>query len=324
MRASKYRASYRRPGRQRFTALVAVAGVAVAGTAATGMHTIGQGETLSQIAADHGVTTAELAEANDIDDVDRVVAGQVLALPDEVADDSKDGKKDKDGKDKDRKEGTDSAPATPVGFHTVVAGDTLSAIARTYGVTVVALAEANGIDDIHRIRVGDELAIEGAGSGRTPAEVTARASGGGVDTSRFPARLQASPERLALVPIFERWAAEYGAPLDLLMAMTWLESGWQDDVVSSAGAMGIGQIMPDTVTWMEDVLIGVPLDPFDANDSIRMSARYLRWLLDRTDGDAATALAGYYQGLGAVQTSGIFPSTRAYVANVLTFRDEYF
>ncbi len=188
--------------------------------------------------------------------------------------------------------------------------------------TVVALAEANGIDDIHRLRAGDQLAIEGVGD--APADVRPRASGGGVDTSRFPARLQASPERLALVPTFERWAGEYGAPLDLLMAMTWLESGWQHDVVSSAGAMGIGQIMPDTATWMEDVLIGVPLDPFDPNDNIRMAARYLRWLLDRTDGDAATALAGYYQGLGAVQTSGIFPSTRAYVADVLAFRDQHF
>ncbi len=205
-------------------------------------------------------------------------------------------------------------------LHTVAPGETLSGIARTYGVSVRELAEANGIGDINRIRAGDRLAVSGTGSGSSTGPV----GGGGVDTSRFPARLQASPERLALVPTFERWAGEYDVPLDLLMAMTWLESGWQADVVSSAGAMGIGQIMPDTLTWMEDVLIGVPLDPFDPNDSIRMSARYLRWLLDRTGGDQATALAGYYQGLGAVQTSGIFPSTRAYVDDVLAFRDRHF
>ena len=312
MRATKYRATHRRPGRQRLTALVAVAGVALAGAAATGAHTIAPGETLSEIAADHDVTTAALAQANDIDDIHRIRAGEVLTMPGGSAEIAEEDEKKKPA----------DTSADSVQFHTIASGETLSSIAQTYGTTVAALAASNGIHDIHRIRAGDQLAIEGPGS--AGGGVTARASGGGVDTSRFPARLQASPERLALVPNFEHWARHYDVPLDLLMAMTWLESGWQSDVVSSAGAMGIGQIMPDTVTWMEDVLIGVPLDPFNPDDSIRMAARYLRWLLDRTGGDAATALAGYYQGLGAVQTSGIFPSTRTYVANVLAFRDQYF
>ncbi len=304
MRATKSGASHgrprhRRPRRRLLLPMATVVAVAVAGSAATGGHTVAPGETLSQIASDHKVNMAELAEANGIDDVDRLRAGQLLTMPGEGAD--------------------PAAPAAPVRFHTVATGDTLSAIARTYGVTVAKLAAANGIDDIHRIRVGDKLAIDDAAPGAGTA-----AGGGKVDTSRFPARLQASPERLALVPIFEHWAGHYDTPLDLLMAMTWLESGWQRDVVSSAGAIGIGQLMPDTVTWMEDVLIGQPLDPYDPDDNIRMSARYLSWLLDRTGGDVATALAGYYQGLGAVQTSGIFPSTRAYVANVLAFRDQHF
>lgn len=319
MRAMKPRARHRRPSRHRLAALVAVAGVAVAGAAATGSHTVAPGETLSEIAADHQVGTQELAEANDIDNVDRLQAGQVLVMPGDKA------PKDKAPGDKaDKPTAPADTPAEPeTRFHTVVAGETLWGIARRYGVTVAALAESNGIADVHRIEVGDRLAIDGPAPSAAQA-TTARAGDGGIDTSRFPARLQASPERLALIPTFERWAGEYDVPLDLLMAMTWLESGWQADVVSSAGAMGIGQIMPDTLTWMEDILIGEPLDPFSANDSIRMASRYLRWLLDRTGGDAATALAGYYQGLGAVQTSGIFPSTKTYVANVLTFRDQYF
>lgn len=340
MRVNRPKATHRRHSRRhRLLSLAAIGSVAVAGAASTGAHLVGQGETLSEIAADHDVTVADLAEANEIDDVDRIEVGQSLAIP--SAGKEKDSR-DRDGKDKaseaESGESGESAEA-PVAaevsaaaddstepgdahFHTVVAGDTLSALARTHGVSVRELAEANGIADIHRIRVGDRLAI----SGSAPSAVAANAGGGSgrVDISRFPARLQASPERLALIPTFERWADTYDVPLDLLMAMTWLESGWQADVVSSAGAMGIGQMMPDTVTWMEDVLIGEPLDPFDPNDSIRMSARYLRWLLDRTGGDEATALAGYYQGLGAVQTSGIFPSTRAYIADVLAFRDLYF
>lgn len=239
---------------------------------------------------------AALAEANGIADVHRILAGQTLTLP----------------------EGGSSAPSPSV--HEVVAGETLSEIAARYGVSVAALAEANGIADVHHIRAGEALAVPPGGAG-APA---APSAGGGIDASRFPARLRASPERLALVPRFEHWATTSGVPVDLLMAMTWLESGWQSDVVSSAGAIGIGQLMPDTVTWLEDIIIGEPLDPYDPDDNIRMSARYLRWLLDRTGGDAATALAGYYQGLGAVRTSGVFPSTRVYVVDVLSFRDRHF
>ncbi len=336
MRARTPRASHRRHSRRhRLLAWAALGSVAVAGTASTGLHVVGRGETLSEIAADHDTTVAELAEANEIDDVDRIEEGRSLTIPSAESKSKKrskaeDGGASEDGapEDEDAREGGDEAKDEDEGsgtFHTVVAGETLSAIARTYGVSVRDLAEANGIADVHRIRVGDRLAVSGLAAGT--AEVSAASPSGGsnrVDVSRFPARLQASPERLALVPVFEHWADTYGVPLDLLMAMTWLESGWQADVVSSAGAMGIGQIMPDTVTWMEDTLIGEPLDPFDPDDSIRMAARYLRWLLDRTGGDPATALAGYYQGLGAVQTSGVFPSTRSYVADVLAFRDRYF
>lgn len=285
--------AHRRRRPRRLASLLAVAGVAVIGPAATGSHTVRPGETLSEIAADHGVTVARLAEANGLADIHRVLAGQTLAMPDPSA-------------------------GGGVVTHTVDPGETLSEIASRYGTTVRALAEANGIADVHHVRAGQRLAVSGGtsagGGGRS----------GSIEVSRFPARLQSAPERLALVPRFEHWAAAHGAPVDLLMAMTWLESGWQHDVVSSAGAVGIGQLMPDTVTWMRDVVLRQPLDPYDADDNINMSARYLKWLLDRTGGDESTALAGYYQGLGAVQRSGVFPSTQVYVDDVLAFRDRHF
>ncbi len=327
MRATPTPARHRRARSPRVAALAAVAAIALAGTASTGSHTLASGDTLSEVAADHGVSVAELAEANGIENPDRVAAGTKLVIPGEKAGKDRPAKAEGDGEGERR----DAAGGTPErgrndgAVHIVAPGETLSGIAARYGVTVRELAQANGIADVNRIPVGKRLAIP-----RSQAEPGDRAPaagprGGEVDTSRFPALLQSSPERLALVPIFQHWAEVYDVPLDLLMAMTWLESGWQDHVVSSAGAMGIGQLMPDTVTWMRDTIIREPLlDPFDADDNIRMSTAYLRWLLDQTGGDAATALAGYYQGLGAVRSAGVFPSTRVYVADVLAFRDRHF
>jgi LysM repeat protein len=279
-------------------AAVTVAGLAVAGPLATNTHTVRPGETLSGIAADHGVSVRGLAEANGISDVHRVLAGARLALPPAGG-------------------GGGEADASPGGgSHTVRSGETLSGIAADYGVTVRSLAGANGITDANLVRSGQRLSL--------PASGGTGAAGSGVDTSRFPARLQASPERLALVPRFEHWARTYGIPTDLVMAMAWVESGWQNDVVSGAGAMGIGQLTPDTVAWMRDIVLREPLDPGIPDHNIRMSARYLRWLLDRTEGDPGTALAGYYQGLAAVQAFGPSPGTTVYVANVLAFRDRHF
>ncbi|MBW3580598.1 MAG: LysM peptidoglycan-binding domain-containing protein, partial [Actinobacteria bacterium] len=314
MRAIPTPARHRRARSPRVAALAAVAGIALAGTASTGSHTVAPGDTLSEVAAEHGVSVAELAEANGIENPDRVPAGMKLVIPGEKAGKDRPAKAE-DGAGKgdrrDAAEETSERGPNDRAVHTVAPGETLSGIAARYGVTVRELAEANGIGDVNRIPVGKRLAIPRSEAEPGVRATAARPRGGEVDTSRFPALLQSSPERLALVPIFQHWAEVYDVPLDLLMAMTWLESGWQDDVVSSAGAMGIGQLMPDTVTWMRDTIIREPLlDPFDADDNIRMSTAYLRWLLDQTDGDAATALAGYYQGLGAVRSAGVFPSTR--------------
>jgi soluble lytic murein transglycosylase-like protein len=191
-----------------------------------------------------------------------------------------------------------------VASHVVRRGDNLSTIASRYGVTASDLARANGISNPNRLREGVTLSIPGAGAG-------------------LPSRLRGSPERLALIPVFDRWAAHYGVPADLLKAMTWLESGWQNTVVSHDGAMGIGQLMPSTVRWMEETLIGADLDPGNPDDNIRMSARYLRWLLHQTGGDVSTSLAGYYQGLQSVRTIGFYDDTRSYVAGVLAFRGHF-
>ncbi len=200
----------------------------------------------------------------------------------------------------------DVATHTPSDGHRVSPGETLSGIAVRYGTTVAALAGANGLGDADLIIPGTGLTVPVAGSS---------------STAGLPARLAASPTRLSYRPTFAYWAAANGIPLDLLEAMTWLESGWQNHLVSPHGAMGIGQLLPGTVEHVEQ-LIGVDLDPTVVDDNIRMAARYLRWLLARTS-STDDALAGYYQGLASVQANGHFSDTETYVANVLALRRRF-
>lgn len=183
-------------------------------------------------------------------------------------------------------------------------GDSLSSIATRYGTTVGALARANHITNPNIVVIGKRLTIPAGGATR---------SGG------LPAKLLAHPDRVALRPNFEHWAAHYNVPADLLEALSWVESGWQRTIVSRTGAIGIGQLEPATVDHVR-ALIGIKLDPTNADDNIRMSARFLRFLLDGTGGDPSQALAAYYQGLRSVRTGQILAETKQYVATVLAFR----
>lgn len=101
--------------------------------------------------------------------------------------------------------------------------------------------------------------------------------------------------------IFEEAAEKYDVPLNLLKALAKVESDFQTDVVSSAGAQGVMQLMPGTAKAM-----GVT-DPFDARDNIMGGAKLMGRLLKQYDGNIDLALAAYGAGEGAVQKYGGVP-----------------
>ncbi len=104
----------------------------------------------------------------------------------------------------------------------------------------------------------------------------------------------------------------------LLVAIVGVESGWQSQAVSHAGARGLGQLMPDTAG-----ALGVL--PFDAYENLDGTARYLRRMIaqhaaDGTERRYTLALASYNAGPGAVARYGGVPpiaETQAYVAHVM-------
>ena len=236
------------------------------------------GDSLSVIAQRHGVSLKLLAAENGISNIHLIRVGQVLQIP-------------------------GAGPS----YYEVKAGDTLSEIAVSAGLSTTALVKANGLADANRIRVGQRLVL--------PAGTAVR-SDPAAGYNNLPSRLRANPSRLNLIPSFEKWSKHYGVSTQLLMAVAYRESGWQNDVVSSKGAIGVGQILPRTADWIAGDLIQIPdLDPNNPDDNVRMMARFMAWLLGYM-GSVDGALAGYYQGPGSVSSRGYFDVTRAYITNI--------
>ncbi len=267
-------------------------------------HAVAPGDTLARIAARYGVTVAALAEANDIADPDLIVIGTILTVGPDRQDEPAGDRPALEEPPDDRPGG----PATRT--HTVAPGDTMAHIAARYGVTVAALAEANGIVDRNLVVVGTVLSVP-AGPPEPEPEREPRAP---------------SDERVVgtnIAPRLDFWANEYGVPADLFKALTWFESGWNNGVVSEVGAVGIGQLMPTTVDFVSRYLLGQPIDPTDADQNMQASARYLRYLLDQTDNRPSQAVAAYYQGLTSLRRDGVFESSRFYVDGILALRSSF-
>lgn len=119
-----------------------------------------------------------------------------------------------------------------------------------------------------------------------------------------------------LEDIFRRASEKYNVPVNLLKAVAKVESGFKANAVSRCGAQGIMQLMPSTAASL-----GVQ-NAFDPEQNIMGGAKYLRWMLDRYDGDTELALAAYNAGSGNVAKYGGVPpfkETRSYVAKVMSY-----
>jgi hypothetical protein len=127
--------------------------------------------------------------------------------------------------------------------------------------------------------------------------------------------------RRSLAPAFDRAASESHVPATLVMALAWRESEWGESLVSPAGAVGIGQLLPATSVYVaRDLLHDPRLDPHRASDNIRLTARYLRQLIDELGGNERLGVGAYLQGSTSVHAQGLSPETEAYVQDIATLR----
>lgn len=140
-------------------------------------------------------------------------------------------------------------------------------------------------------------------------------------SSQFDSLLASETAKLAengstkynLKDIFAEAAEKYHIPQELLEAIGYHESRFQTGVTSSAGAMGIMQLMPGTAQAM-----GVQ-DAYDPYDNIMGAAKLLGYLSDLYDGDLKLTLAAYSAGTGNVAKYGGVPpfsETQNYIKDI--------
>jgi soluble lytic murein transglycosylase-like protein len=122
--------------------------------------------------------------------------------------------------------------------------------------------------------------------------------------------------RAAVGGVIAEEARQLGVPTAFALAVAWQESGWQQEVVSSAGAVGVMQLLPTTADWVGEAMLGTAVDPRDLRQNVRAGVRLLAHYLDRYEGDRAKVLAAYYQGQTAVDRHGIYAVSRPYIAAI--------
>ncbi|MEW6682609.1 MAG: lytic transglycosylase domain-containing protein [Nitrospirota bacterium] len=133
-------------------------------------------------------------------------------------------------------------------------------------------------------------------------------------------RSTAKRDRTRYYRLIDDTALKYRMDPALVRAVVRAESDYDPRAVSSAGALGLMQLMPGTA---QDLAVA---NPFDPEENVRGGVQYLRYLLDRFNGDTALALAAYHAGEQTVDRhNGIPPikATRTYVNRVLKFQKGY-
>lgn len=331
----------------------ATALAAPASAGASVLHLVAPGESLYSIAAADGLPVSALAAANGLPATALLQAGTTVVIPPQGAvavapaattSSASTGSACENDGDNDADDcaatSTAATSATPVstavstgaGTYAVQPGDTLTGVAARLGTSVASLAAANGLGINSFLISGTVIHTSGVASSTVRVSTTAAttlpqtsaaqpvgaAAQGNPTDPPYP-----TPETMTASQIGSI-AANQGVSSSLADAIAWQESGFNNDLVSSADARGIMQITPGTWQWIAHSLdTGVPLATASAADNVRGGSIMLNWLLAQTGGDPAMAAAGYYQGLSSVRAHGMYSDTQQYVQNIMALRQHF-
>lgn len=308
LRAARVRRWRRKAPATTFAAMLLVAPMAVE-------YVVKPGDTVWWIARTHHSTVDAIVEANDLPHGGRLIyPGDVLKIPSAHPRGGRQSRRDIDRRGAEQRRPSSGPLADPdrrrIVIHTVRRGDTLSELALRYHAWTSELVKANGGSTT--LQVGQRL--------RVPVVVRAAQRASRAAERRALRTGTEAQRRAAVRQLVARTAGRHGVDPELALAVAWQESGWQQDVVSSANAIGVMQVIPSTGRWMSQVT-GQRLDLRDVEDNVFAGVALLRFLTDRTS--TRRALAGYYQGMAGVRRHGMYDDTKRYVANVLAIKRSF-
>lgn len=188
-----------------------------------------------------------------------------------------------------------------VGTYVIKGGDTLSAIAARFKLSVGELVRANKLKATTVLQIGARLRVPGKVQAKTAA-TSPPAVSSAVTTVVEPA---------AVRRLLDRWSAKAGVPAPLVRALAWIESGDQANTVN-----GVLQTQPATRSFVVDVLVGHAV-PHTPSGDIEIGVLYLRHLLREFKGNQRLALAAWNEGDTTVLQQGVLAPTDTFVNNVL-------
>jgi N-acetylmuramoyl-L-alanine amidase len=198
-----------------------------------------------------------------------------------------------------------AGPASAAVPHTVMPGETLWSIAAANNFSTASLAAYNGLSPDAQVVLGSTVMIPPATQLGTAAPAAPAQT-----TTVQPTAQRSSSSQVSSV------AAQHSTSPSLATGLAYQESGFNNSAVSSAGARGVMQIMPDTWNFIQENLTpSVRLNPYSSQDNVRAGVLYLDYLR-RTMGSEDAAIGAYYQGPNSVRARGLLPETEHYIANV--------
>ncbi|WP_346925478.1 LysM peptidoglycan-binding domain-containing protein [uncultured Arthrobacter sp.] len=293
-------------------------------------YTVKPGDTLSAIAARHGVKLSEVFGWNGLNMRSIIRPGQQIKIGGGAAAPAPSAPAPA------APAPSAPAPAAPApsapasGSYTIKSGDTLSGIAARNGVKLADILSANRLTMSSIIYPGQKLALPG--SSLAPASTPPAATVTPLVPSTFlgftyPAAVVSSanqnkallnaspvPSREQMKTIVADTARRMGVDPSLAMAFAFQESSFDHRSVSPANAIGTMQVIPSSGEWASD-LVGRRLNLLDPYDNATAGVAIIRQLT-RTSPDLDTAIAGYYQGQYSVSKYGMYDDTKQYVASI--------
>ena len=177
--------------------------------------------------------------------------------------------------------------------------------------------DENGVMHFSNVSVGNAKKYKKL---KSPAASPRQTSAAPSTATRSRETLSSSNNPSEYVDIITAACNRHGVDPSLVHAIVKVESDFNPYALSSKGAMGLMQLMPQTAVEMK---VG---NSFNPHDNIDGGVKYLRYLIDRYEGNLSLALAAYNSGETAVKKWGTippYPETQNYVQRIMRIYGGY-